>query len=129
MRRTLVLALSLASLAAATPAASMPGTGAPGHEGAGERRAAVHTVGGCQVFPADNPWNRRVDRRPVWRGSAAVVRRQAAGHDLHLDLGTTEAFYGIPVTVVDADQPLLPLQFGTGGEDYRDESDRGPVPV
>jgi hypothetical protein len=34
--------------------------------------------------------------------------RQAAGHDLHLDLGTTEEYYGIPVNVVDADQPLLP---------------------
>jgi hypothetical protein len=121
VRRLLVLAsLSIAVCAASLPAASAP---------APERRAAVHTVGGCQVFPADNPWNRRVDDGPVWRHSAAIVARQAAGHALHLDLGTTEAYYGIPVNVVDADQPLLPLQFGTDGEDYRDESDRGPVPV
>ena len=31
------------------------------------------------------------------------------------------------VNVVDEDQPLLPLQFGVDGEDYGDESDRGPV--
>ena len=127
MRRTLVLALSLASLVAAAPASPTSGTSAAAP--AGERRAGVHTVGGCEVFPADNPWNRRVDRRPVARWSREIVRRQAAGHDLHLDLGTTEDYYGIPVNVVDADQPLLPLQFGTDGEDYRDESDRGPVPV
>jgi hypothetical protein len=90
-------------------------------------RSAVHTVGGCAVFPADNPWNQRIDRRPVWRWSSAIVGKQAAGHDLHLDLGTTEDYYGIPVNVVDEDQPLLPLGFGVDGEDYGDESDRGPV--
>jgi hypothetical protein len=63
----------------------------------------------------------------VATASSPIVRKQAAGHDLHLDLGTTEDHYGIPVNVVDEDQPLLPLQFGTDGEDYRDESDRGPV--
>ncbi|HEV2797433.1 MAG TPA: hypothetical protein VGV65_07405 [Nocardioides sp.] len=55
------------------------------------------------------------------------MARQAAGHDLHLDLGTTEDYYGIPVTVVEEDPPLLPLQLGVDGEDYGDESDRGPV--
>ena len=91
------------------------------------RRAALHTVGGCAVFPPDNPWNRRIDQRPVWKWSSAIVAGQAAGADLHLDLGTTEAYYGIPVNVVDEDQPLLPLGFGVDGEDYGDESDRGPV--
>ena len=91
------------------------------------RAAPVHAVGGCELFPADNPWNRRIDDRPVWKQSRAIVAAQAAGHDLHLDLGTTEEYYGIPVNVVDEDQPLLPLQFGVDGEDYGDESDRGPV--
>ena len=90
-------------------------------------RAAVHAVGGCALFPADNPWNRRIDSRPVWRRSSAIVAGQAAGAELHLDLGTTEDYYGIPVNVVDEDQPLLPLAFGVDGEDYADESDRGPV--
>ena len=90
-------------------------------------RAAVHAVGGCALFPADNPWNRRIDSRPVWRRSSAIVAGQAAGAELHLDLGTTEDYYGIPVNVVDEDQPLLPLAFGVDGEDCADESDRGPV--
>jgi hypothetical protein len=125
--RRLVLIASLCL--AVTTTASTPVLAGPGQEAvAGQRsRAGVHTVGGCELFPADNPWNRRIDDRPVWRWSKAIVGRQAAGHDLHLDLGTTEDYYGIPVNVVDADQPLLPLQFGVGGEDYRDESDRGPV--
>ncbi len=119
MRRTLLLTLSLVVAALALPAGAAPQP---------ERHAApVHSVGGCQVFPADNPWNRRIDRRRVWRQSAAIVAKQAAGHDLHLDLGTSEEYYGIPVNVVDEDQPLLPLQFGVDGEDYGDESDRGPV--
>ena len=119
MRRTLLLTLSLVVAAVALPAGAVPQV---------DRRAApVHAVGGCRVFPADNPWNRRIDDRPVFAKSAAIVAKQAAGHDLHLDLGTTEEYYGIPVNVVDEDQPLLPLQFGVDGEDYGDESDRGPV--
>ena len=136
MRRLLLIA-SLSLLVAAPTSAPAAGPSqapgaAPDDRAATHRvvqRASVHTVGGCQVLPAGNPWNRRIDRRRVWSRSAAIVARQAAGHDLHLDLGTSEEHYGIPVTVVDADQPLLPLEFGVDGEDYRDESDRGPVPV
>jgi hypothetical protein len=119
------LALSLSLTVSLVVTASSPALAGVAPER--ERRAPVHTVGGCELFPPDNPWNRRIDSRPVWRHSAAIVGRQAAGHDLHLDLGTTEEYYGIPVNVVDEDQPLLPLQFGVDGEDYRSESDRGPV--
>ncbi len=124
MRRTSLLLAAL-SLLVTTPASApaAPATDVPDLDA----RAAVHTVGGCELFPASSPWNRRVDQRPVWRRSSAIVAKQAAGHALHLDLGTTEDYYGIPVNVVDEDQPLLPLQFGVDGEDYRDESDRGPV--
>ena len=124
MRRPTLL-LACLSLLVATPA-SAPAAVAPLDAGAGAS-ARVHTVGGCELFPANSPWNRRVDHRSVWRRSKAIVARQAAGHDLHLDLGTSEDYYGIPVNVVDEDQPLLPLRFGVDGEDYRDESDRGPV--
>lgn len=122
--RTSLLVTALALILAVSAPASAPAAQAPDRTRAAD---AVHQVGGCALFPADSPWNRRIDDRPVWRGSRAIVDRQAAGHDLHLDLGTTEDYYGIPVTVVDADQPLLPLQFGVNGEDYRAESDRGPV--
>ena len=94
------------------------------------RRSPASTPsGGCQVFPADNPWNTRIDDRPVHRRSAAIVKRQAAGHAIHLDLGVSEEYYGIPVNVAAADQPRLPLHFGVEGEDYGDESDKGPVPI
>lgn len=124
------VALAVAGVVVAT----LAGTAAPGEAGraaAGPRAAApaVHTVGGCQVFPADNPWNTRVDRLPVARGSARVIRGQAAGSPVHLDLGSTEEYYGIPVTLAPQDQQRLPLRFGVEGENYADESDRGPVPV
>jgi len=102
---------------------------APSSAPAAEAEAAdsVHAVGGCALFGADSPWNRRIDSRPVWKRSSAIVAGQAAGAELHLDLGTTEDYYGIPINVVDEDQPLLPLQLGVDGEDYGAESDRGPV--
>ena len=89
----------------------------------------IHTVGGCEVFPADNPWNTRIDARPVAGASARIISKQAAGAKVHLDLGVTEEYYGIPVNLAPADQAALPLRFGVEGEDYRDESDPGPVPV
>jgi hypothetical protein len=48
---------------------------------------------------------------------------------LHLDLGTTEEYYGIPYTVVPASQPTVPITYGTDGIDYSDESDPGPMPI
>ena len=53
----------------------------------------------------------------------------APDNTLHLDLGTTEEYYGIPYTVVPASQPLVPIRFGTDGVDYSDESDPGPMPI
>ncbi|MEZ5098191.1 MAG: hypothetical protein R2731_20250, partial [Nocardioides sp.] len=100
--------LTVAVASAATPApAQAPaassraavGTGEPARTGPGAasaqtsaRAQAVHTVGGCQVFPADNPWNTRIDDRPVLNRSAKIISRQAAGHPVHLDLGSTEEY-------------------------------------
>ena len=87
------------------------------------------SIGGCQIFPADNAWNRDVSADPVHPGSAALLARMVPANSIHLDLGTTEEYYGIPYTVVPADQPLVPITFGTGGADYSDESDPGPMPI
>ncbi|MFN8195621.1 MAG: hypothetical protein U0R80_15220 [Nocardioidaceae bacterium] len=138
MRRTvtassLVLAFGLSSLTVlaassslgAAPAARPDATGARHHA----KAPTIHTVGGCEVFPADNPWNTRVDGAPVAANSAKIVARQAAGNQIHLDLGSTEEYYGIPVNVVPQDQALLPLRFGVEGENYADESDKGPFPI
>ena len=89
----------------------------------------VPALGGCAVFPDDNAWNRDVSADPVHPGSAALLSAMTPGNALHLDLGTSEEYYGIPWTVVPADQPLVPITFGTDGVDYGDESDPGPMPI
>ncbi|HUF98314.1 MAG TPA: hypothetical protein VMM60_09295, partial [Ilumatobacter sp.] len=84
------------------------------------------TIGGCDVFPADNPWNQRVDDLPLRADSAAMVARiqSVGGDNLHPDFGENPD-YGIPFVVVPADQPLVPVAFTA----YGDESDPGPYPV
>jgi len=86
-------------------------------------------IGGCDIFPADNAWNRNVSGDPVDPASDALIAAMSPDAAIHLDLGTTEEFYGIPYTVVPASQPLVPITYGTGGEDYSDESDPGPMPI
>jgi hypothetical protein len=90
---------------------------------------SVASVGGCQLFPADNAWNRNVSQDPVATNSDALLSVMSPGSAIHLDLGTTEEYYGIPFTVVPADQALVPITFGTDGADYSDESDPGPMPI
>jgi hypothetical protein len=82
---------------------------------------------GCTVFPRDNPWNTRVDKLPVARGSAALVRSIGLDAALHPDFGSGTwdgARIGIPITVVGAGQPKVRVAF-----DDADESDRGPYPI
>ena len=102
-------------------------------------------VGGCQVFPADNAWNRDVSGDAVDPDSATYIKHMAAtpGNDwnLRLDMGSTEEFYGIPWALVPQNQPLVALQYGVGAhpgyddpndpdyENYADESDPGPFPI
>ena len=87
------------------------------------------SIGGCQLFPSDNAWNRDVSADAVHPNSAALLSEMMPESSLHLDLGTSEEYYGIPYTVVPANQPLVPITFGTGGADYSDESDSGPMPI
>ena len=90
---------------------------------------SVASIGGCQVFPADNAWNRDVSADPVDASSSALLAGMSPGSALHLDLGTTEVYYGIPYSVVPATQPLVPITYGTDGADYSGESDPGPMPI
>ncbi len=86
--------------------------------------ASFATLGGCRVFPADNPWNADVSQYPVDPNSAAyLARMNAASTNLHPDFGS-DPTYGIPYVIVGAAQPLVPVSF-----DYADESDPGPYPV
>jgi len=84
-------------------------------------------LGGCPVFPANNPWNQRVDRLPVAKNSTAIVDSIGAGTGLHPDFGSglwDGAPIGIPVTVARAGVPISRVSF-----DYANESDRGPYPI
>ncbi len=81
----------------------------------------------CSIFPKSNPWNQRVDSRPVAGNSAEIVRSIGAGTGLHADFGSglwEGAPIGIPITVVGRRQlkSRVSLQ-------YADESDRGPYPI
>jgi len=84
------------------------------------------TVGGCAVFPADNPWNQRVDNLPLRVDSAAMIDRiqSVGGDNLHPDFGENPN-YGIPFVVVPANQARIPVEFTA----YGDESDPGPYPI
>lgn len=81
----------------------------------------------CPVFPADNPWNRRVDGLPVAKGSAALVAAIGADRTLHPDFGSglwQGEPIGIPITVVRGSTPKVRVSF-----DHADESDPGPYPI
>ena len=93
------------------------------------RKRVIHSIGGCQIFPEDNWWNTKIKNLEVSKKSKKIIKLQAAGNMIHLDLGVTEEYYGVPINVASSVQPTVPLQFGVGGEDYRSESDRGPVAI
>jgi hypothetical protein len=81
----------------------------------------------CTIFPASNPWDRRVDRLPVATGSARLIASIGLDRPLHADFGSglwDGARIGIPYTVVSGKQRKVPVAF-----DYADESDRGPYPI
>jgi hypothetical protein len=85
------------------------------------------TIAGCPVFPANNPWNQRVDRLPVHHNSGAIVRSIGLDDTMHADFGSglwEGGPIGIPFVTVGRAQPKVPVAF-----DYADESDRGGYPI
>ena len=127
---TLLLAGCGASGTAADPAGpgdppTSPPTTPPDPLPAG----SIASVGGCQIFPGDNPWNRDVSADPRAANADALLSVMSPGNALHLDLGTSEEYYGIPFTVAPAGQVPVTIDFGTDGADYSDESDPGPMPI
>src|SRR5690242_3808731 len=92
----------------------------------GPGSAASPTVGGCAVFPADNAWNADISHAPVRADSAKYIANiDSSGNAMvHPDFGGGGA-YGIPFTVVNANEPLRRINYTA----YGDESDPGPFPV
>jgi hypothetical protein len=85
------------------------------------RRAGVPIVGGCQIFPANNPWNTDISHYPLDANSDTYIA--ALPGNLHPDFGHNP-HYGIPFVVVPKNQPKVPVHFG-----YASQSDPGPYPI
>ncbi len=82
---------------------------------------------GCPVFPANNPWNQRVDGLPVAKNSAKVIASIGLNDPVHPDFGS--GLYngepiGIPYTVVSSSTRTVPVSF-----QYASESDKAPYPM
>ena len=102
----------------APPADSPPGDTSPPPPGSGP------SIGGCQVFPAANEWNRDVSGDAVDSNSASYIGAMNPTKALHPDWGSRTDNYGIPYIVVPDSQAKVPIVF-----DYADESDPGPYPI
>jgi len=78
-----------------------------------------------QIFPASNPWNEDVSRRPALTNSGAMMARIAS--DLQASRRTLRAFKEMNFVLVPENQPALPIDFFA----YPDESDLdgGTFPV
>jgi hypothetical protein len=115
MRRRIAILLPLV-LAAVVAATAALGAGSPRPR-----------VGGCTVFPANNPWNQRVDNLPVASNSNAMIHSIGSSTGLHPDFGSGTwdgGPIGIPYTTVSGGQAKVSVSFRWPGE-----SDKGPYPI
>jgi hypothetical protein len=81
----------------------------------------------CPVFPASNPWNKRVDKLPVAQNSAAVISSIGIDTGLHADFGSglwQGSPIGIPFDVVSRSTKRSRPTF-----EYDDESDQVGYPI
>jgi len=85
---------------------------------------SVPVVSGCNIFPADNPWNQDISSLPVRSDSATFISSIGLTGHLHPDFGENQT-YGIPFNVVPASQAKVPITWTA----YGDESDPGPYPI
>ncbi len=85
------------------------------------------SLAGCQILPSNNIWNAPVDTLPVAVNSALMINNIGQDTGLHADFGSGTwdgAKIGIPITIVNSNQPNVPITFT-----YEDESDPGPYPI
>jgi len=81
----------------------------------------------CPIFPANNPWNQRVDKLPVAANSAQLIASIGLDTALHPDFGSglyDGTSIGIPFDVVSKSTPRSRVSF-----DYSDESDHVAYPI
>ena len=100
-----------------------PGPGAPG----ADPFAGSPTIGGCPIFPKDNPWNTDVSGYPVDRARSDAYVGSLGSITLWPDFGSGQyGDFGIPYGVVPQGQPPVPISFVSR---VGDESDPGPYPI
>ena len=84
-------------------------------------------IGGCAIFPADNPWNTRVDNTttyPVQSHWSTYMTTMNLSTHLHPDWGDwSKHAYGIPWQVVPSSQAGAAMTFTD-----KSQSDPGPYP-
>jgi hypothetical protein len=80
-------------------------------------------IAGCQIFPADNPWNTDISNYALHPNSANFIASIGADDHLHPDFGSP-AEYGIPFVIADANTPNVQVN-----AEYADESDFGLAPI
>jgi hypothetical protein len=115
----LAASLGIGASAAASLALGLGPNPAPGRG----RTRAPHAYS-CPIFPADNALNEDISHAPLDPNSARYIAAIGASGHLHADFGTNPA-YGIPFTVVSAQQRRVPISFTAYGE----ESNPGPYPI
>ena len=84
-------------------------------------------LAGCPVFPASNPWNKRVDKLPVAANSATMIRSMGMSTGMHADFGSGlygGGTIGIPFDVVTKKTRRSRVSF-----EYSDESDHVGYPI
>jgi hypothetical protein len=96
--RTVTRLLGLTGLALAG-CRSSGGVHGAHNVGGGGGAAGVGTIGGCQVFPADNPWNQDVSGLAVNPANATYLASMNPTKALHADWGDYAQngdYFGIP---------------------------------
>jgi hypothetical protein len=86
------------------------------------------SLNGFVPFPSDNLWNKNIYATPVDPNSSAIISFIGSSVAIHPDFGAglyNGSTMGIPYTVVDSSQPLIPIEFTA----YGSESDAGPMPI
>jgi len=122
MRHTTTLTLAAFIFGGCSGGAAVPGALGSAATVATRVSPAIPSVGGCQIFPSDNPWNTDISQYPLDPNSDNYIN--ALPGNLHPDFGENPN-YGIPFNVVPSSQPPVPVKFFL----YPGQSDKGPYPI
>jgi hypothetical protein len=121
-RRILALVLAASPLVSCGRLGLPSATGGAPIDAQGQVTAErVPVVGGCRIFPENNPWNTDISKYPVDPLSARYIA--ALPGNLHPDFGQNPR-WGFPINVVSRTQKKVPVRFH-----YRSQSNPGPYPI